>query len=156
MLPNVDKVCQLPDTGDLYLPAAPTVDPPESENAPTQKPAKRAKTGKGNDAALTAAKICKLIGTVNPQTAQDAEYLWRRSEAARSAGLSGCAACVLIAAKISETETWCPDDLCEHKELEGHFEPEAFPAMEQEILRSVGWSIISCTASSSASLGEAH
>ena len=162
MLPGVDKVCALPASGELYLPAA-SADATTSNGASSkgaggvQKPAKRAKTS-GKDApaeCLTPARICKLIETTNPQTAQDAEHLFRRSEPARESGQVGMVSCALIACKISETETWKPDDICEYiPALESVFDPEAYPALELEILASVGYSVISCTATTCAPLSE--
>jgi len=158
MLPGVDKVCALPTSGELHLPAAEaTAAAADAPKGGAQKPAKRAKTS-GKDASadsLTPARICKLIETANPQTAQDAEHLFRRSEPAREAGQVGMAACALIACKISETEMWKPDDICEYiPALESVFDPEAYPALELEILASVGYSVISCTATTCAPLGE--
>ena len=42
---------------------------------------------------LSASRICKLMEATNPQTAQDAEYLWKRSEPAQKEGVAGAAAC---------------------------------------------------------------
>lgn len=113
MLPGVDKMgVTLPTTGKVYLPP-----PPESSAEPLAteagnaggRPSKRAKGANGGAKStdvLSASRICKLMEATNPQTAQDAEFLWKRSEPAQKEGVAGAAACALIAFKISETEMW--------------------------------------------------
>lgn len=155
MLPGVEKMgITLPEAGPVYLPPMPeAVAPPPAADAAAGgggRPAKRAKNASGgakNADALSASRICKLMDAANVQTAQDAEYLWKRSEAARNAGVAGATACAMIAFKISETEVWKPDDLSELSELEGtNFDAAEFAELELEILGSVGYGIISCTA----------
>ena len=120
MLPGVDKVVSaLPTPGALWLPIA-TADAPADDSAGKgakakgERPAKRARGGEAKGAdALSAARLCRLLGAVNSQTMADADHLWRRSSEARAHGLAGAAACALIACKISETETYSPDDVWE-------------------------------------------
>ena len=156
MLPNVEKVVPtMPTTGELLLPAAAAG---ASETAPAkragERPAKKSKAahGEASTDTLTPSKICHLLGAVNPQTSADAEHLWRRSEAARARGLAGAATCALIACKISETETFSVDDVSELPALadSGSDLLEDYSELELEVLNSVGFAVISCTAVASA------
>ena len=157
MLPGVDKVVpQMPTPGELFLP--PMCDganddaPKEKENKKAgERPAKKARKGKdgGEDEMILPAKMCRLMGAESAQTLEDAAYLWARSEEARAKGLAGSAACALIACKINETDTHCPDDIAALPEVtalkEGAYDPEEYAEIERDVLASVGDSVISRT-----------
>lgn len=154
MLPGVEKVVpQMPQTGAIYLPPAVALEADATTAAPgkgSQRPSKRSKTASGGAASVTsAAQIARQLEVANGQTVQDAELLFRRSAPAREAGINGAAACALIACKISERETYCPEDVNDLAIMrESDFEPGSFRELEVEILRSVGFGVISCTATS--------
>lgn len=153
MLPNVDKVVpEMPATGEILLPPPTDEVPPAQLDKATTRPTKRSKTGPGSKAeTISAAQICRQLETANPQTAQDAELLWRRSEVAQNAGLSGAAACALIACKISERDTYSPEDVAELASLrDTSYDGEDYSEVELGILTDVGYSVISCTARTTA------
>ena len=115
---------------------------------------KRAKTNGGGDG-LSASRLCHLLGAACPQTAADAECLYHRSAAARDAGVSGAAACALIACKISESDTYCPYDVSGlHAMRHEEYDEAGYPELERAILAEVGYAVISCTAQKAAPLAE--
>ena len=161
MLPGVDKVvAQMPTPGELFLPPMPTdghaadarIANAKENKKGGERPAKKARRGgggKGDDGEVIApTKVARLLGAESAQTLEDAAYLWARSEHARDKGLAGSAACALIACKINETETSCPDDvagLAEHNDAFHEYDPAENAEIERDVLASVGYTLISRT-----------
>lgn len=144
MLPNLEKVVpNMPAIGELLLPSAPAA---AADAAAEAADGKRRKLAKKTEV-IAPARLCKLMGTEYEQTFADAQYLYERSDAARSNGLNGSAACALIACKISETETYHPNDVWNLPALKDEeYDYEGYPALELEILSEVGYAVISRTA----------
>ena len=153
MLPSIEKVVPvMPAIGELLLPSVDTNAAVAAAAAGTD--GKRRKLTKKNEEVIAPARLCKLLGAESEQTLADAQYLYERSEAARSNGLEGSAACALIACKISETETFHPDDVWNLTALkDSEYDSEGYPALELEILSEVGYAVISRTAAVAADGG---
>eukprot|EP00966_Prymnesium_polylepis_P210360 4871158-Prymnesium_polylepis.1 len=135
--PALNGSVQLPARAGSLLPIG--VDPEEEEADAPHAKAKRAR--REGDDGLSVAAICGKLGTQSPQTVGAAQAYYRLSETAQSEGLGGRAACVLLACKIFEPETWLPHDMCDVPEL-ADFDTNGYPWLELAVLHELGYCLV--------------
>ena len=132
MRPALNGAIEFPPMGSL-LPIG--LEPEAAEHNKAKRARREVEDGP------SVASLCSKLGTQSPQTATAAQEYYRRSEAARTEGLNGRAACALLACKMHEPETWMPHDLCEVPEL-ADFDTDGYPELELAVLRDLGFCLV--------------